>query len=332
MEYRDAAGRGSPHPRRDRRAAAARSRAPTTCSPTSARCRRRSRTGSSLLRAMRVNVDPIWGLSLGAGLTDLLEPADPARAAASDDDGIVHALGAIDDPDADRRDRSDRRRRRSCSPTVTTGSRPRARTATSCRAAGLADDGADAIMCFVVELVDDELTIEPIHRLDRRAGRHRRARRGSPTRSSSPTPGPITPEARRRVDRADGAPSTGSASSTPPASPSPSPARTSGQPRSPASTRPSRPPTPRSSKRWSSRGSPTRRSTTATTRVAVAALVEKGAASAAILCSPVSVAQTRAPPRSIGSACRRRRPSSGPSRAPAWSSARSTDVRRGRSG
>ena len=31
----------------------------------------------ALLRATRVNVDPIWGLSLGEGLTELLEPATP---------------------------------------------------------------------------------------------------------------------------------------------------------------------------------------------------------------------------------------------------------------
>ena len=33
----------------------------------------------ALLRAMRVNVDPIWGLTLGSGLTALLEGATPAR-------------------------------------------------------------------------------------------------------------------------------------------------------------------------------------------------------------------------------------------------------------
>jgi hypothetical protein len=33
------------------------------------------------------------------------------------------------------------------------------------RALGTADAGADSIMCFVVELADDQLSIEPIHRL-----------------------------------------------------------------------------------------------------------------------------------------------------------------------
>ena len=46
MEFTDPHGAPPPHPRRHRRARAARARRPTTCSPTSARCRRRSPTGS----------------------------------------------------------------------------------------------------------------------------------------------------------------------------------------------------------------------------------------------------------------------------------------------
>ncbi len=53
----------------------------------------------SLLRAMRVNVDPIWALSLASGVTELTEGATPL-ATCRDTDDVVHALGAIDDPAA----------------------------------------------------------------------------------------------------------------------------------------------------------------------------------------------------------------------------------------
>ena len=52
----------------------------------------------ALLRAMRVNVDPIWGLTLGSGLTALLEPAAPL-AACVDPDGVRHEIAAVDDPE-----------------------------------------------------------------------------------------------------------------------------------------------------------------------------------------------------------------------------------------
>jgi uncharacterized protein (DUF1015 family) len=126
----------------------------------------------SLLRAMRVNVDPIWGLSLASGLTALLASAVPL-ARCRDIDGAVHELGAIDDPAAvaaiselvassalvladghhrfetacTYRDESDARRDEQRSANTPLGG------------------GADAIMMLVVELADDELCIEPIHRL-----------------------------------------------------------------------------------------------------------------------------------------------------------------------
>src|SRR5689334_13875687 len=53
----------------------------------------------ALLRAMRVNVDPIWALSLGSGLTALLDGAMPL-AACVDNEGARHELAAIDDPGA----------------------------------------------------------------------------------------------------------------------------------------------------------------------------------------------------------------------------------------
>ena len=118
----------------------------------------------SLLRATRANVDPIWGLSLAAGLTDRLEP-DTALATCVDADGVTHSLGAIDDP---------ARIAEVCaeiggSPVVLADGHHRFETACAfrdeLRAAGHEVGDAGAIMMLVVELVDDELDIEPIHRL-----------------------------------------------------------------------------------------------------------------------------------------------------------------------
>jgi uncharacterized protein (DUF1015 family) len=118
----------------------------------------------SLLRAMRVNVDPIWGLSLAAGLTELVGDV-PAVARCRDRDGVDHELGTIDDPRAVAAISS----LVASSPLVLADGHHRFETAVNyrneLRAAGDTDTGADTIMAFVVELADDELCIEPIHRL-----------------------------------------------------------------------------------------------------------------------------------------------------------------------
>jgi uncharacterized protein (DUF1015 family) len=130
----------------------------------------------ALLRSTRANVDPIWGLSLASGLTELLEP-DVALARCVDTDGVVHDLGAIDDP---------ARIAEICgligsAELVLADGHHRFETACNYREELRAADepvgGAGAIMMLVVELVDDELDIEPIHRLlDLPAGIDIRAR------------------------------------------------------------------------------------------------------------------------------------------------------------
>jgi uncharacterized protein (DUF1015 family) len=118
----------------------------------------------ALLRAMRVNVDPIWGLSLASGLTDQLRHAVPL-AECHDSDGVFHELGAIDDPAVI----AEISRLVGSTPVVLADGHHRFETALNYRkerrAAGVDDPGADAILTLVVELVDDELCIEPIHRL-----------------------------------------------------------------------------------------------------------------------------------------------------------------------
>jgi uncharacterized protein (DUF1015 family) len=118
----------------------------------------------ALLRAMRVNVDPIWGLALGRGLTGLLDGATPLGACRDDAD-VRHVLGAIDDPETI----AAVRRVIASAPLVLADGHHRFETALAYRderrAAGFEDAGAEAIMCFVVELVEEECSIEPIHRL-----------------------------------------------------------------------------------------------------------------------------------------------------------------------
>jgi uncharacterized protein (DUF1015 family) len=118
----------------------------------------------SLLTAMRVNVDPIWCLTLRSGLTDLLEPATPL-CSCTDEDGVEHELYAIDDAaqvaaitDAIRE-----------APLVLADGHHRFETACNyreqLRAEGAEVGGANAIMTLVVELSEDELWIDAIHRL-----------------------------------------------------------------------------------------------------------------------------------------------------------------------
>ena len=218
----------------------------------------------SLLQAMRVNVDPIWGLTLGAGLTALLDRATPL-ASCTDENDVRHELGAIDDPDtvgAVTRIVGE-------APLVLADGHHRFETALNYRAerraAGIDDPGAAAIMCFVVELVDDELWIEPIHRLvDLPAGVDLRAALADAFTITDA--GPITPEnVDALTDRMrDGGRARPRRRSRPRARDPPPPKCV--PPRSRASTRPSPPPTPRWSRPSSSPGSRARRGSTATTR------------------------------------------------------------------
>ena len=122
----------------------------------------------ALLRATRVNLDPIWCLSLTEGLTGLVDTRNPLGTC-TDEDGTRHSLFGIDDPVAQAAI-SDAV---GSTPLVLADGHHRFETALAyreeCRKAN-GDPGADAIMTFVVELADDQLSIEPIHRLLHLAG------------------------------------------------------------------------------------------------------------------------------------------------------------------
>jgi uncharacterized protein (DUF1015 family) len=115
-----------------------------------------------LLRATRANFEPIWGLSLGRGLTALLEPSDAPVAAAVDADGARHELYRLDDPG-----------RVEAVSALVGGARlvladGHHRFETACTyhdERGEPDRGAGSIMMLVVELQPEELCVRAIHRL-----------------------------------------------------------------------------------------------------------------------------------------------------------------------
>jgi len=245
----------------------------------------------ALLRATRANVDPIWGLSLAEGLTGRLEPDSPLGTCV-DPDGVIHELGAIDDPGRI----ADIRALVGGSALVLADGHHRFETACSyrdeLRAAGEPVGGAGAIMMLVVELADDELDIEPIHRLlDLPPGVDVRDRLTDAF--DVVDLGPYSADAVAGVQArmlADGGLGLvdGAGFAIAIARPEIRASALAGEHPAVAATDAAvvealvTPRLPEATWRfWHDAG-------------AVAALVDKGAASAAILCSPVSVAQTRA--------------------------------------
>jgi uncharacterized protein (DUF1015 family) len=118
-----------------------------------------------LLRACRANLSAIWGLSLAKGLTDLLPVDVPPLADLVDEDGVRHTVWRLDDPAA-------------CSaisaavaeqPIVVADGHHRYETSLAYKGERQAAEGdpglAGSTMAFVVELVEDELTVHAIHRL-----------------------------------------------------------------------------------------------------------------------------------------------------------------------
>ena len=123
-----------------------------------------------LTRATKANLSPVWGLSLASGLTDLLlEPAEPVGSVTVD--GVEHSVERVTDTE----------RIAAIAKTVATDDvlladghhrygvariyRDEVRAAT-----GRRDGPAEATLAFVGELVADQLSIDAIHRLYTGAG------------------------------------------------------------------------------------------------------------------------------------------------------------------
>ncbi|MEO7556966.1 MAG: DUF1015 domain-containing protein [Acidimicrobiales bacterium] len=120
-----------------------------------------------LLRGTAANLSPIWGLSLARGLSMLLDvDAAVPLGAWHDADAVEHALWRIDDAAATAAIAA----AVSSAPVVIADGHHRYETSRQYRDERRASaDGAagayDATLCFVVELIDDQLTVQPIHRL-----------------------------------------------------------------------------------------------------------------------------------------------------------------------
>jgi uncharacterized protein (DUF1015 family) len=120
-----------------------------------------------LLRATRANTSAIWGLSLAKGLTDLL-PVDREPAAAVDaGDGVVHTVWVVDDPELT----GAIAEAVAAHPVVIADGHHRYETSLAYRREREAADpggqagAATSTLAYVVELVEDELTVRAIHRL-----------------------------------------------------------------------------------------------------------------------------------------------------------------------
>lgn len=121
-----------------------------------------------LTRATRCNLSPIWGLSLTAGLTELLAAPGELVGECTDDDGVLHRVERVNDPQriesigaavgantvliADGHHRY----------AISRSYRDEVRAST-----GRTDTDAELSMTYVAELVEEQLSIDPIHRLYR---------------------------------------------------------------------------------------------------------------------------------------------------------------------
>ena len=115
-----------------------------------------------LLRATRANLSPIWGLSLAGGLTGLLEPPGAPMGDFVDPDGVRHQAWRLDDPVACRAITA----AVASAPVVIADGHHRFETSLAYRNEAPAElSGADATLCLLVELVEEQLTVQAIHRL-----------------------------------------------------------------------------------------------------------------------------------------------------------------------
>lgn len=118
-----------------------------------------------LTRATSANLSPVWGLSLAAGLTDLLsEPGEPVGQC-TDENGVLHRVERVSDPE------------RVAAISAAVAGQPvliadgHHRYAISRtyrdeqRAVGRGGGDAELTLTYVAELVDHQLSIDAIHRL-----------------------------------------------------------------------------------------------------------------------------------------------------------------------
>jgi uncharacterized protein (DUF1015 family) len=118
-----------------------------------------------LTRATETNLSPVWGLSLQAGVTELLVPPGEAMGSAIDEHGVTHTVERVSDAErvaaisaaigASPVLIADGHHRYAISRTYRDEVRARRGTGTA----------AELTLCYVAELVESQLSIDAIHRL-----------------------------------------------------------------------------------------------------------------------------------------------------------------------
>lgn len=118
-----------------------------------------------LLRATRANVSPIWALSPSAGLSKLLDPPPHPADHALDEERVRHELWPIDQTERIEAVKA----AVESQPVLIADGHHRFETALQYReeqsGAGSAGEDVDWVMTLVVELSDEQLTVQAIHRL-----------------------------------------------------------------------------------------------------------------------------------------------------------------------
>jgi uncharacterized protein (DUF1015 family) len=123
-----------------------------------------------LLRATRANLSPIWGLTPAGGLAACCPPPGHPAEHAVDLDGVKHELWPITDPDQVKTVRS----LVEAQPVLIADGHHRYETALAYQAERAQNAkppsdskgvGEDAVMALIVELGEEQLTVQAIHRL-----------------------------------------------------------------------------------------------------------------------------------------------------------------------
>ena len=120
-----------------------------------------------LLRACHANISPIWVLSPATGLSEACSPPEHPATHALDDDGVRHEVWPIDDPGS----LTTIKDLVASAPVLVADGHHRYEVALAYQAERrAAGDGAgagdhDAVLALVVELADEQLSVQAIHRL-----------------------------------------------------------------------------------------------------------------------------------------------------------------------
>lgn len=117
-----------------------------------------------MLRSCRSNLSPIWGLSLAAGLTDLLRTDDEPLIHWTGSDGVEHRLWSVTDPQAQEAIRAAIEPH----PVLIADGHHRYQTSLQYRDERRTERDVagpyDLTMAFIVELVESQLDVRAIHR------------------------------------------------------------------------------------------------------------------------------------------------------------------------